>query len=79
VEKITSLFDRFKKIMDSYQGAETDWKQKHEELNVLYWDIRYTEFKDSKHSSLCNYIKMKLEKDVSYERAKILISKLGGK
>ena len=76
MEKLLSIFNKFRDIKASYEGESTDWKRKCVELKMLLGSIKAIKFKFTKNYYFLNYIRKNIERDIEeeYKRLKNLIA-----
>lgn len=71
MEKIKEIYEQLNKITGSYEGKETDWKAKHDELERLYSRIKNLKLPYSKNAIFYEWMKRKLQEDIYSELIRV--------
>lgn len=72
MEEIKEFYDIFEAIQRTYNGNNTDWSEKCQELWGLYGAIDHFRPRSSKHAAFYDYIRRKLKEDIYDEYHRVL-------
>ena len=71
MEKIKELYDQFQQIIASYEGQQTNWEKKYQELERLYQKIRKYRPQASKNAIFYEWVQRKLKDEVLEEAHRV--------
>lgn len=71
MDKLKEFYERLQKIIETYEGKQTNWSQKLSELSRLYSEIHCFRFPSSKNVCFYEHMRRHLDEDIYSEYIRV--------